>query len=64
MEEWKERVIAERGELGDKIIKLITFISAESFPTTMVEDDRQKLKAQLFAMLNYQQTLEARIAEF
>lgn len=50
--DWKERVIAERSELGEKIIKLASFIENSAFKKVS-QNQQDLLKRQLTVMQEY-----------
>lgn len=64
MEAWQDRVIAEKRELDEKIVKIVAFIeSSAAFPSLPAEDQRL-LRDQLAAMSDYGEALRLRIARF
>lgn len=60
---YQERVVAERDELNDKIIKLFMFIGGPVYGI-LPEDERYRLLAQLRFMGKYRDVLDERIAAF
>lgn len=62
MEDWQQRVIDEKKELGEKISKLVSFIHSDEF------DGENKghivLYMQAKQMLEYSETLSYRITKF
>ena len=63
MELWQERVIQEKKELDEKIIKLQTFIDGEEIKT-IDETESLRLEVQLTLMQGYSNILEARITSW
>jgi uncharacterized protein len=61
MEPWQERVIVERDELADKLIKLSVFISGNAKFLALDNEDKRLMRAQRGAMLAYHDALEDRI---
>lgn len=59
---WQERVIEERRELAEKIVKLAAFL--ESQPPHVDGVDLELLARQRQAMHEYLATLDCRIARF
>ena len=61
MEDWKQRVIEEKKELGEKISKLVSFIHSDEF------DGEDKghivLYMQLKQVIEYSETLSYRITK-
>lgn len=60
---YQERVIVERNDLKDKIIKLADFISGLLFDT-LPKDEQRRLYQQYGYMDNYFKCLEERIASW
>jgi len=63
VELWQERVIQEKKELDEKIIKLQTFIDGEEIKT-IDETESLRLEVQLTLMQGYSNILEARITSW
>lgn len=63
MEDYQERVIAERKELGEKIQKLTAFITSDKI-LTVKGDELHLLRKQLEAMLEYDRVLAMRVLDF
>jgi len=63
MEPWQERVIAERDALVDKLVKLGCFLHTPQFHV-LPGEDKQLLRRQREAMLDYCDVLDERIARF
>ena len=63
MEEWQDRVIKEKKELGEKLEKLIFFINSPEVEN-LNYINKKLLKQQRLAMELYFVTLERRIEEF
>jgi hypothetical protein len=64
---YQERVIAERDELKEKIIKLADFIDGKDSKRifdTLPKDEQRRLYQQYGYMDNYFKCLEERIAEW
>lgn len=62
MEDWQTRVIAERDELGERLIKLSAFIIQSAAFRSLSADERQRLRHQREHMLDYHEILGERIA--
>lgn len=62
MEDWQQRVIDERRELGDKITKLASFLSRGAPEAS--NEERALLRQQRNAMLDYADALDERILRF
>lgn len=63
MEDYQERVVNERAELGEKIVKLTKFMFTEKF-NSLEYGERTNLEKQLYIMLEYAKTLQDRINLF
>ena len=63
VEEYQERVVAERSELAEKIDKLSDFIMATKLDT-LTDGEADRLVRQLILMLKYSNVLGERIAAF
>ena len=63
MEEYQERVIQEQKDLGEKIVKLTTFIMNINLKN-INENEWELLNYQLRDMLSYNQLLQKRISLF
>jgi hypothetical protein len=61
MEPWQERIIVERDELAEKLIKLSVFISGNAKFLMLGDEDKRLMRAQRKAMLAYHEALEDRI---
>lgn len=61
---WQERVIAERSELGAKIVSLHTYIETSSAFQHLDAIGKALLEAQLHAMQAYKRILDLRISQF
>jgi hypothetical protein len=59
----QERVLLERGELGDRLDRLDAFIIGDTF-ATLPDEDQVLLKRQADAMRLYENILDQRIARF
>lgn len=64
MEDYQERVIIEQKELGEKIVKLVSFLTSHAKVRVLNEQDWKYLNAQLEAMLEYNLVLQMRIRNF
>jgi len=65
MKEYQERVIQEQKELGEKIIKLTTFLMFFDLQNADIDiDNWQLLYHQLSDMLSYNQILQKRVYLF
>lgn len=63
MQDFQKRVIEERDELIEKIVKLENFSKGEIIKT-LPKDEQVRLGDQYAAMKNYEQILSQRIAAF
>jgi len=63
MEDYQERVVNERDELGKKIMKLIAFMFTERF-NSLEHEERTNLEKQLYIMIEYTSILQDRINLF
>lgn len=64
MQSHEERVIKEKRELDEKLVKLVQFITASLVFKTLDEYDRMLLREQRDHMMDYSDTLERRISRF
>lgn len=64
MEAWQDRVIAEKRELDEKIVKLAEFISGNASFDVLPTEERGLLRAQRDTMLDYSDILKQRIDRF
>jgi len=64
MEEYQERVLVEQKELGEKIIKLTTFLINAEKMKVLGEQEWKQLNLQLEAMLEYHLILIIRIRNY
>ena len=64
MQPYQERVVAERDELTDKIVKLLAFIHTPARWVNLDSAERARLERQLVCMRAYRAILDERIAEF
>ena len=63
--DYKDRVIAEKAELDEKIEKLSDFIRSEKFKETVKDSkERYDMRNQLLTMMRYSTILDSRIARF
>ena len=63
MKPYQERVIEEKMELDEKIVKLLAFIEGPLF-SALSDDERRRMHRQLRAMGDYSDALNERIAAF
>lgn len=63
IEPWKLRVIEERDDLEDKIMKLVKFMDTDKFDQ-LDGVDKELLRGQLTAMEEYANILQLRIDRF
>ena len=63
MQAFQERVVAEKTELDEKIVKLDSFRAGKTF-RTLPEDEQDRLNRQLSFMQQYSGVLADRIAAF
>ena len=63
MEPWQQRVVEERGELSDRIVKLNLFLNGESV-SALPHEDYLLLTNQYAVMVLYHDVLDRRIARF
>ncbi len=59
-EPWQKRILVEKNELNEKIVKLAGFLSTEQFGS-LHEDEQDRLTRQLEAMTSYRSILTERI---
>ena len=64
MKDYQKRVIQEQKDLGEKIIKLITFLVNTTLINDLNKDEWDLLNYQLKDMLSYNQILQKRIFLF
>lgn len=64
MQDYQERVVEEKTELDVKIIKLVGFIASVGYVNNVSQEEKQRMRNQLYAMLHYSQILEERIVNF
>jgi len=64
MEAYQERVVQERADLAEKIVKLVTFIDTNPTFKTLADEDRLLMERQRRTMLEYRDILDDRIARF
>lgn len=62
MEDWQNRVAEERKELGERIMKIVAFLSKGAPGAS--DEDRSLLRRQHSAMLDYADSLDKRILRF
>ena len=60
----QQRVIDEKAELDEKLVKLGAFISSSSVFLSLPEDEQLRLKTQAMHMSSYSKVLGERIAAF
>lgn len=64
MQPHQERVVAEKAELDDKLVKLIKFVESSPLFTSLPEDEKTRLVRQAGVMREYSNILGERIAAF
>lgn len=64
MEAWQDRVIAEKRELDEKVVKLAQFISNTAALEKLPDEDGNLLRVQLYTMREYSEILARRIERF
>ena len=62
MEDWQQRVLDERRELDERLVKLLSFLVNKSFGVSKADVDL--LCDQRDIMIEYRDVLDARIARF
>lgn len=63
MQAHQERVVVEKKELDEKILRLTEFVDGVTF-STLDEQERSRLRRQLGAMMIYSSILGERIVAF
>ena len=63
MEDYQKRVIAEQKELDSKIVKLDAFVSSYQY-SVLTKPERDMMRRQRVAMVNYSNVLGERIRLF
>ena len=64
LEPHQQRVVSEKAELDERILKLHAFIQESHIFRALPEDDQDRLKRQHVAMADYSGILGERIAAF
>lgn len=65
MEDWQLRVLKERTDLTEKLVKLVSMLGDErSRSLTMRDEDLAPMMRQAEIMLEYQRVLTLRIRQF
>jgi len=64
MKVWQERVILEKKELDEKLIKLLAFILSQDFLHIYISKQKGLLKEQYNTMMEYSEILRDRISGF
>ncbi len=64
MKDYQQRVVDEKRELDEKIVRLAQFRETAAAYTALHTDERERLTAQLFVMRQYSSILAFRIAAF
>lgn len=59
---YQERVVQEREDLNNKIVKLKTFMEDSTLFSKVPTEERQRMGRQLVAMTQYRVVLDERIA--
>ena len=60
----QQRVLDEKRELDERLVKLSEFISASAIFKALDDQDRNLMRDQQRAMMDYSDALEGRIARF
>lgn len=63
MEQYQERVVSEKNELGEKMKKLVIFMSSETF-NELPMAEQKRMKRQYIIMDLYHDVLSERIENF
>jgi hypothetical protein len=64
MEDYQERVIAEKKDLEDKIVRLVAYMEDGETFNSLSDIDQSSLTVQLYTMRMYNFILEQRIYRF
>ncbi len=64
MQPHQQRVVDEKTELDDKMVKLFAFVNTNPVFDSLPKDEQIRLKCQLNIMGFYSEILKARIAAF
>ena len=64
MQPHEERVVTEKNELDDKLVKLQDFIETNKIFQLLPKEDKELLERQEVHMSDYSQVLSERIARF
>jgi len=64
MQPHEQRVLDEKRELDERLVKLVSFITSSPTFRSLDPEDQRLMREQRKAMLDYSDTLESRIARF
>lgn len=64
VEDWQTRVIQERDDLSVKLVALEKFMTGSATFGALLREDKNLLREQCSAMMEYRDVLEERIAKF
>lgn len=64
MKDFQQRVIDEKIELDEKLVKLKWFLGGSTVVSSLPEEEQARLRIQVLVMTIYSDTLGARIKEF
>lgn len=64
MKDFQQRVIDEKIELDEKLVKLKRFLGGSTMVSSLPEEEQARLRIQVLVMTIYSDTLGARIKEF
>lgn len=64
MSEYQQRVVTEKKELDEKIVKLTAFVFSDKIKAVSTEQEKDLLRRQLKVMVQYSVVLDCRIALF
>ena len=64
MRDFQERVIDEKIELDEKLVKLKRFLGGSIMVSSLPEEEQARLRIQVLVMTIYSDTLGARIKAF
>ena len=64
MEKHQERVVAEKKDLDEKIVKLSAFLFTSATSSLVSEDEWHLMKGQMYTMIDYSSILAGRISNF
>ena len=64
MKDFQERVIDEKIELDEKLVRLKKFLAGSTVGSSLSKEEQGRLRIQVLVMTIYSDTLGARIKEF